>query len=559
MISEKKHTQQLAAILLAKEIDDIIISPGSRSGPLAHTLAGCGKFNCRSIVDERSAAYFAIGLAQATQKPVVLVCSSGTASLNYAPAVAEAFYLNIPLIVITADRPNYWINQGESQSIQQQNIYKDFTKKEVSLPLGESEKELWFSGRSINECLNLAVADLPGPVHINIPFEEPLHQLVDAGLPDVNVIEQSKIVNKLEGSELGLLAEQINQSQKVLVLVGQQEPDSVLENEIVKFAEKSGAVVLTEHLSNLNHPSFCKQVDLLMPALQNDQIENFQADLLITLGGQFVSKSIKQFLRKYKAKNHWQISLSDKHFDTYQSLTKVICLDSVDFFSSLTKKISIKENGYQKLWKEKENQLVGLRADFVKRAPFCDLTVVNQIQKFITEHSILHLGNSSSVRYALLNDQVPNITYFSNRGTSGIDGSLSTAVGFASGSQKLNTIILGDLSFFYDSNALWNNYLKDNLRVIVVNNRGGNIFGMIKGPSDSPVFHDHFFTENKFKAEGIAKAFDLDYLSADNADDLTQVLSEFYSSRKKATLLEIFTDAEISSQQFRGLFEEIKK
>jgi 2-succinyl-5-enolpyruvyl-6-hydroxy-3-cyclohexene-1-carboxylate synthase len=193
MITDKKHIQQLAALLLKKGITDIVISPGSRNSPMINTFTGIPEFNCQNIVDERSAAYIAIGLSLAKQKPVVIVCTSGTAALNYTPAVAEAFYQNIPLIVLTADRPDYWIDQAESQCIRQENIYQNFTKKGVSLPLGESEKELWFAARQISECLNLAVSGTPAPVHINIPMEEPLHQLIDAELPEVKEIELTKI------------------------------------------------------------------------------------------------------------------------------------------------------------------------------------------------------------------------------------------------------------------------------------------------------------------------------------------------------------------------------
>ncbi len=559
MISNKKHIQQLASILLAKEIDDIIISPGSRNGPLTHTFAGSGKFNCRNIVDERSAAYFAIGLAQAKQKPVVLVCSSGTASLNYAPGVAEAFYMNIPLIVLTADRPDYWTNQGESQCINQKNIYQDFTKKEVSLPLGESEKELWFAERLINECLNVNVSGTPGPIHINIPLEEPLHVIVDEHLPTVKIISSTEISKEISEKELGNLTNEFNQAKKVLILACQQIPNPGLENLLIDFVENTGAVLLGEHLSNLNHSSFCNAVDLLMPSLLNDEIEDFQPDLLISFGGQVVSKSIKQFLRKYKPDNHWHLSLSNEHFDTYQSLTKIINLDAADFFEQLLKSVNHKEKEYQQNWKNKEAEVIRLRNEFIQQIDFCDLKVFDQIRKFIPENSVLHLGNSSPVRYALINDQITNTHYFGNRGTAGIDGPLSTAVGFASESEKLNTIILGDLSFFYDSNALWNKYIGSNLRVIVINNRGGNIFSMIKGPSESPAFQEHFFTENKFKAEGIARTFELDYFKAENEDELNSALNDLFSpNQNKAALLEIFTDAEINTKQFRELFKYIK-
>ncbi|HPR84981.1 MAG TPA: thiamine pyrophosphate-binding protein, partial [Prolixibacteraceae bacterium] len=211
MISTKKHIHQLAALLLKKGITDIVISPGSRNAPMIHTFHGIAGFNCRNVVDERSAAYFALGLSLAKQKPVAIVCTSGTATLNYAPAVAEAFYQNIPLIVLTADRPDYWIDQLESQCIRQEGIYRNFVKKEVNLPLGESEKELWFAARQINECLNLAVAGNPAPVHINIPLEEPLHQLIDAELPEVKDIAIAPVKPKVSETELSGLAELVGQ------------------------------------------------------------------------------------------------------------------------------------------------------------------------------------------------------------------------------------------------------------------------------------------------------------------------------------------------------------
>ena len=560
MISTKKHIQQLAAILLAKGIDDVIISPGSRNGPLTHTFVGSGQFNCRNIVDERSAAYFAIGLSQAKQKPVVIVCSSGTATLNYTPAVAEAYYLNVPLIVLTADRPDYWIDQAESQCIRQTNIYQNFTKKEVNLPLGESEKELWFAAREINECMNVAISGTPAPVHINIPLEEPLHDLLDEQLPPVKVIEPAEMQSGLTETELKKLASVFNQVKKILILPGQQIPNPGLENQLAELTAKTGAVLLKEHLANLNDSIFCSSIDTVMASLLEDNIKDFQPDLLISFGGQFVSKSLKQFLRKNKPTNHWHLSLSAEHFDTYQSLTKVINQDAADFFGQLLEKVNEKDSTYLNRWKEKEIQVNQRRDTFIDQSVFSDLKVFEQIRKSIPENTVVHLGNSTPVRYGLICNPVKNAQYFGNRGTSGIDGSLSAAVGFASESEKLNTIILGDLSFFYDSNALFNKYIASNLRVIVINNRGGNIFEILKGPSESPAFREHFFTENSFKAEGIAKTFGLDYLKAENESELKTVLQQFYSpEQQQAALLEIFTDSEVNTKVFRGLFQAVKK
>ncbi len=560
MISTKKHIQQLAAILRAKGIKDIVISPGSRNSPLINTFTGSGYFNCRNIVDERSAGYFAIGLSQAIKKPVVLVCSSGTSTLNYAPAVAEAFYQNIPLIVLTADRPTYWINQGENQSINQSKIYQDFSKKEITLPMGESEKELWFAGREINECLNISISGIQGPVHINIPLEEPLHDLLDEDLPSVKNIEVAKTKAFISEKELEKLAVDFNRAEKVLILAGQQTPNAELEKLLADFVKKTGAVVLKEQLANLDNSHFCGSVDLLITSLLSDNIEDFQPDLLISFGGQFVSKPLKQFLRKNRPENHWHINIGIEHTDTYQSLTKTIGIDVETFINQLLPLGNSKNTNFLNLWKEKEQQVNNQRDEFISQTDFCDLSVFNQIQKHIPENSVLHLGNSSPVRYALLFETLKNVEYFSNRGVSGIDGSMSTAVGFASESNKINTLILGDLSFFYDSNALWNKYTGENLRIIVIHNGGGNIFSLIKGPTESPAFKEHFFTENKFSAEGIAKSFGLEYFNAATKSELEIAFDNFYSpEQNKAAILEIFTDAELNTKVFRELFKTVKK
>jgi 2-succinyl-5-enolpyruvyl-6-hydroxy-3-cyclohexene-1-carboxylate synthase len=407
--------------------------------------------------------------------------------------------------------------------------------------------------------LNLAVSGQAGPIHINIPLEEPLHKLVQEKLPEVKEIELAEIQSNLTENELTKLVDSFNQSQKILILAGQQNPNPGLENILAELVAKSGAVVLHEHLSNLTDQKFCGNIDTVMAGILGENIESYQPDLLISFGGQFVSKALKQFLRKNKPVQHWHLSPGNEHFDTYQSLTKVINMEASDFFNVISEQVQSGNDSYLKLWKNKEVRVNQLRDEFVKSAEFCDLKAFDLIVKNIPENSVIHLGNSSPVRYGLIHDQVKNAMYFCNRGTAGIDGCLSTAVGFASESDKLNTIILGDLSFFYDSNALWNKYLGSNLRIIVIHNGGGNIFGMIKGPSDSPAYAEHFFTGNTRKAEVLAKAFGLDYFSATNEAELTRALKEFYSpNQQQVALLEVFTNAETNSRVFRELFKQVK-
>ncbi len=562
MISTKLHAQQLAALLAAKDITDIVLAPGSRNGPLIHTFAGCRKFDCRTVVDERSAGYFALGLAQKRERPVVLLCSSGTASINFAPAVAEAYHLGVSLVVITADRPQYWIDQLENQCINQQNLYRNSIKKSCTLPLEENRQELWFAARMINELLNIAVSGKKGPVHINIPFEEPLHETVEKDLPEVKNISLGKTETSLTADGCSELATIIEEAGKILVLIGQQQPDDALAKEICSFAQQYSAVILAEHLANFpkNEQAYF-QVELLSQAISTDTPSLFQPDLLISCGGQCVSKAVKQFLRNNRPKHHFHIGDDEKHVDTYQVLTKVIPMSAIRFFQQINgaPRKCATDCRWASLWRQKNEELEKVYKAQLKETPFSDMQVYHHIFNAIPENSVVHLGNSSPVRYALLNRPVKRAIYLGNRGTSGIDGSLSTAIGYASVCEKINTVIVGDLSFFYDSNALWNNFIDDNLRIIVVNNGGGNIFGFLEQLERSAAFQDHFQASHQMEAKSFAKTFGLNYLAASSSAELKERLLQFYHpAKKKAALLEVFTEAGINTVSYKKLIAAVK-
>nr|WP_319392958.1 2-succinyl-5-enolpyruvyl-6-hydroxy-3-cyclohexene-1-carboxylic-acid synthase [uncultured Desulfobacter sp.] len=568
MISTKIHVQQLAALLVGRNISDVVLCPGSRNGPLIHTLAGCGQFDCRVIVDERSAGYFALGIAQAKQKPVVLVCSSGTAAVNFAPAVAEAFYQSIPLVVVTADRPAYWIDQLENQCIRQTDLYRNFIKQSCELPLEESDTQLWSGACLINDILNTAVSDSPGPVHVNIPLEEPLHRTVDAPLPDVNVVEGTGTHITLDENALAGAVEEINRADKILVLAGQASADPELDRVLAQFAAKTGAVVAAEHLANrqISSDLCCTRPELVLGSISQADAAVFRPDLIITFGRHFVSKRIRQYLREYKPDRHIHVDAGGGHMDTYQALTRVCAMTPERFFEQMAGVQIKKTSGaYARAWKDREAAVAQIFKHYLDQAPFSDFKVCADVLNAVPKASVVHLGNSSTVRYAVLNPGIPGVTWRGNRGTSGIDGSVSTAVGVASCSAEINTLILGDLSFFYDSNGLWNKYLGANLRVIVLNNGGGNIFSFVEdlagraGAANQQVFETCFFAGHTAKAKGLASAFGLDYLQADSGSSLDKALEKFYNpDRSVPTLLEVFTDAWTNTQVFKGLFIEIK-
>lgn len=562
MISTKRHAQQLAFLLQKRNIREIVISPGSRSGPLVHTLSGSGHFRCHTVVDERSAAYFALGMAQYLQEPVVLLCSSGTATLNYGPAVAEASAQEVPLVVVTADRPAYWIGQLENQCLEQQGIYLKNVRKSCTLPLEESEEQLWFAARKINELLNAAVHGKKGPVHLNIPFEEPLHEREEREPAPVRIVECLTVESHLTDQSLAAVQKSLAGSSRILILPGQQLPEVELIDALHQFATMQGAVILAEHLANFppRHmaPHLLEAVDPLLQSIDKKEAHLFQPDLLITFGRHMVSKVLKQFLRRHPPRHHLHVG-SAEHIDTYQALTTVIPLAPHRFFRQLTTAEKPATMAYLSLWQKRQQSVRQIFSRQRAAAPFSDLQVYGTLFQRLPQDSVIHIGNSSPIRYALLNPRVSAATYLGNRGTSGIDGSLSTAIGYARYSAKINTVILGDLSFFYDSNGLWNNSLGGNLRIIVINNGGGNIFGLLESLAATPAFDRHFFARHQAKAEQLAAAFGLDSMNASSQDELEAGLAWLYHpARATAALLEVFTEAATNTMTYKKLIAAIK-
>jgi len=554
MITDKKHIQQLASLLLQKGITDVVISPGSRNAPLINQFFGLPEFNCMNVVDERSAGYQALGIALARQKPVVVVCTSGTAAINYGPAIAEAFYQKMPLVVLTADRPRRWVDQADGQTVRQGSLFLNHTLKSISLEEAERDDDFRHNNLQINETLNLVLSGNPGPVHINIPLGEPLYGFSDEELPIFRNIESFSANSQISSTELEKLAERWNSSTRKMVIVGQLSPDPQINLLLQKLAEDPGTIVLAEHLTNLSGEHLVHSTDVVVAAISPDERINFQPEILLTFGQQIVSKRLKLFVRANQPLEHWHISVSGEHTDTYNSLSRVISSDAFTFLNLFIPEIKNTESNYRDIWKVKE-----LQNQFLEDAPFCDLTACKTVAGLIPENSVIHLGNSSSVRLVQMFEPVKDCKYYGNRGTSGIDGSLSTAVGFSLSSGKINTLVLGELSFFYDSNALLNQHFPQNLQIIVLNNGGGNIFRLIGGPRQSPALNEHFVAEHNLKAEGLAAAFGINYLKAENQEELSNTLNTIFAPGFSGpVILEVLTDGEISASVFQECYQQLK-
>ncbi len=559
MITDKKHIQQLASLLLQKGITDVVISPGSRNAPLINQFFGLSEFNCLNVVDERSAGYQALGIALANRKPVVVVCTSGTAAINYGPAIAEAFYQKIPLVVLTADRPRRWVDQADGQTVRQENLFLNHTLKSISLEETERDDDFRHSNLQINEALNLVLSTNQGPVHINIPLGEPLYGFSDEKLPKFRNIESCSSNAQIPSTELEELAERWSAATRKMVIVGQLSPDEQINALVQKMAVDPGTIVLAEPLTNLSGEYFVHSTDVVVAAISPEEKSRFQPEILLTFGQQIVSKRLKLFVRANQPLEHWHISVAGEHTDTYNSLSRVISSDAFSFLNVFVPEIKNTESNYCEIWKTKEQTAFQLQEQYLKDALFCDLTACKTITEMIPENSVVHLGNSSSVRLMQMFEPTHGCEYYGNRGTSGIDGSLSTAVGFSLYSEKINTIILGELSFFYDSNALLNQHFPRNLRIIVLNNGGGNIFRLIGGPRQSPALTEHFVAQHNLKAEGLAKTFGINYLKAENQGELSKALNTIFAlDFSEPVILEVLTDGEISAAVFQECYQQLK-
>lgn len=564
-------------------IKHIVISPGSRSAPLTIGFTNHPFFKCYSIVDERSAGFFALGIAQQINEPVALVCTSGSALLNYFPAIAEAFYSDIPLVVLSADRPEHLIGIGDGQTIDQKNVYGSHCLYHANLkedidPITASQQkqpnlinsienklerfvEIQESIQEQNEglleeALNRAI-QLRGPVHVNVPFNEPLYETVDDFIvsPKVDSIDSnSNSENKLEWD--GLI-NTWNSSKRKMILVGTC-LESPLDQDILdRLLKDEGVVLFTETTSNIHHDSSFNSIDKIIAPLSSEEFKKLQPDILVTFGGMIVSKKIKAFLREYQPKSHWHID-EKKAFDTFFCLEQHVKMSPNAFFKRITESSSIRKSNYQSYWLNVKKNRSERHSEYLGMIPFSDFVAFEKILEGLPSNSQLQVGNSSAIRYTQLFDMNPSVSVYCNRGTSGIDGSTSTAIGASVVSNQRVTFITGDLSFFYDSNALWNDYIPTNFRIILINNGGGGIFRILPGHKNTDNFDTYFETKHELQAKHLCEMYGFDYCAANDSISLEKELKTFYDQTNKPRLLEIFTPRLKNDEILLNYFEHLK-
>lgn len=540
MTTNKQQVAALAAVCFQKGIRQVVISPGSRSAPLVIAFQAYPDISKYVIADERVAGFFALGLAQQTRQTVALICTSGTAALNFAPAVCEAFYQQVPLLVLTADRPAHAIGVGENQAINQQQLYQNYCRHFFNL--SETAHE---AAQQTADAIHLSRQPFLQPVHINIPLAEPLYETTQATTPhfvlqELAIRSEQPVVLPMVGS--------------VMVLCGLRHEDAAENALLEDLAKREDTVVVAEPVANVTGKRIIAHPDRLLSIALKNQSRLPTPDFLITVGKQVVSKRLRQWLKQHPVANHIHLSPDEGTWNGFGAK------HYTHFFTrpaeGLQQLVKREESNapFATHWHQANEMAHSHHQEFSEKVSYSDWQVFESLIKLLPENAIMQYGNSSPIRYACLFDHPATVRVFSNRGTSGIDGCLSTAVGAALAQpQQLVVAILGDISFLYDSNALWNPELPPNLKIVVINNGGGNIFGMIPGPDTVDGFESFFQTKHQLSARHLAAMYGISYQTIHHIEALRQVLPDFYTSRQTA-IMEVFTDSKLNATIWKEYF-----
>ncbi len=553
MTTDKLSIQALVQVCYQQGIRKVIFSPGSRNAPLVIAFSEHKGFDTLVIPDERVAAFHALGQGIATGIPTVICCTSGTAALNYGPAIAEAYYQQVPMLILTADRPVEWIDMGIGQSMRQEAVFANYVKKSFQFAQeAEHPDDLWYNERLANQAINETTSDSPGPVHINLPFRESLYgraKQKPLRHPVLQISEASYALSEEDKVELKNLW---SNSKKRLIIVGQGRlklDESALINSLIK---KGGVVVMTETTSNVRADKLIACIDRVLPLVEDEA--KYQPDLVISMGGAIVSKRIKSFLKMSSPIHHIEIGVGTPK-DTYQRLSHHYRMHPKTVLEELVQ-LEVKSTAFAQHWSQVNKRAKELHDQFLLETPYCDLKVFETLLKEIPKSATIHFASSTPIRYSqLYSEYQSNNVVECNRGVSGIDGSTSTALGYAGCSEHLNILITGDISFFYDSNAFWLRDRPVNLKVILVNNGGGNIFKYIPGP-ESTAQLNVFEADHQLNARPVAQLYGLSYSRVSAYEDLVSALPRFYNKEEeKISILEINTKSCSNAETLRSYFE----
>lgn len=558
--TDKLYCRILLDVLEAHGVKEIVASPGSRNAPLLISCSYRHTIKTHVVTDERNAAFMAMGISMVSKRPVAIISTSGTALYNYAPAIAEAYYQGIPLIVISADRPFHWIDQEDSQTLIQNSTLSNIVKKSYNIPVESDNREIeWYVNRVANEAIILSTTGKQGPVHINIQFDAPL-----SNISNRNDYSCERFIKTLapapffSSSQLNELTEGLA-GKKILVVVGYLKPENELNKYLSLFSMLPGVKVLCETISNIHLAGNPYAIDSVISGLSDNTKHSLRPDIVISIGGALVSGMLKSFIRK-EAPDVW--TLGDSYFgtDVFKNLKLNINIKPGFFFKALYyslrnyyKKYPEKVNDlnkYTDLWKHIQDDQLNMRNQFVDSIEWSELKAFRYILNNIPRNYNLFLSNGTCVRYAqLFTTSIPHASY-ANRGVSGIEGTNATAAGCSIAYKDPTILLTGDMSFSYSPGVMGLESIPKNFKIIVINNKGGGIFRFIS-PTRYIEHRDRFFcADQNIPVRKLAEAYEWKYLKAENEKKLSDVFKEFIEYKSNA-ILEIVADEEYSASILR--------
>lgn len=559
----------LASLLWQHGVRDVVVSPGSRNAPLLVAVDAHPGLRVHTVVDERSAAFVALGISVAGGMcPVAAICTSGTAPLNYAPALAEAYYRGVPLVAVTADRPVQWIDQDDSQTIRQPGIFSNFTKGTYDIDTeSDSPDRLWMVDRLVNDALNMATSPKQGPVHINVRLADPLGATVPAD-PD-NCFDEWRMISRFQPevpcmpsshAQTEALAKRLAPPAKVLVVAGFMAP-ACLESLLSDLSRRPNIVVMHEAQSNLHgYGAFIPNIDATLRTASADDLERFAPDIVVTLGGAITSRMLKTWLRRLPRLSHWSIGEADHAPDCFRRMEVQLPYGAWGVLSALVPLVPKHKNSestaFKEFWLAAYARGMAEAAEFALDAPWSDFKAMAHIIGRFPKGWHLHLSNGTSVRYAQLFDYSAAASVECNRGVSGIDGCTSTAVGASVVNSAPTVLVTGDMSMQYDMGALAIGFIPPRLKIVVLNNGGGGIFRFIRSTRRLDSLERCFAGPVCLPVDKLAKAFGFKYLLAADETQLEKNYNKFISISSSPAILEVRTDGAVSAEILTKFFEK---
>lgn len=513
-------------LLKSHKIRYAVLSPGGTNIPLVEALQSDEYFKCYSVVDERSAMYFAIGIYLSTGEPVATSCTSAQATRNYIPGLTEAYYKHVPILAITTSKLERFVYQNYMQAPDQTSLPKDCVKRSFTLPQVKDTSDYLASTRMANEAILELTRNSKGPVQLNI-------QIQDFPICDVVRSHTRGIQRYSEPAGLESILDK-----KVLIVAGEARSyNNETEKLIEAFASHHNCAIYTNHLSNL-HTKHCIEGNLFLSGYHTDKKWNdIKPDIIISIGGQTGDYPLYNWLSKTQLETeHWEISTDGKVVDTYDKLTRVYQMSPKEFFQQADT-IQNEVNKYFDTWKELESKYV-----WDIELPLSNAYLAQQLHDHIPTGSTVNLAILNSIRNWNLFPFSPDIKCFANVAAFGIDGCTSMMLGESFSDNSLHFLVTGDLAFFYDLNSLGIRGVRNNVRILLVNNNGGVEFKLGGNAKANKTIDRFIAAANHFKnAKGWAETCNFKYMSAKTKEEFTKQKEAFLSESPKPIVLEVFT------------------